>query len=75
MTQLATRPSSTTDTGRTLRFGWFIPTYGDSATLGPGSRDDRIPPSMDLFLSVAEAAEGAGFEYALVPVAVGCYEA
>ena len=75
MTQLATRPSATTDSGRTLRFGWFIPTYGDSTTLAAGSPEDRIPPGMDLFLDVAEAAEDAGFEYALVPVAVGCYEA
>ena len=75
MTQLATRPSATRDSGRTLRFGWFIPTYGDSSTLVAGSPEDRIPPGMDLFLDVAEAAEDAGFEYALVPIAIGCYEA
>ncbi|HJM75513.1 MAG TPA: LLM class flavin-dependent oxidoreductase [Dehalococcoidia bacterium] len=75
MTQLATRTSATTDSGRTLRFGWFIPTYGDGAALVPGSAEDRIPPGMDLFLDVAETAEDAWFEYALVPVAVGCYEA
>jgi alkanesulfonate monooxygenase len=53
-----------------VRFGWYIPTHGDG--LGPGS---FVPPSMDLFLRVALAAERAGFEYALVPVATGCYEA
>ena len=56
-----------------MHFGWFIPTAGDSVLLG--DRDNRMPPSMDLFIDVARAAEDAGFEYALVPVEVGCWEA
>lgn len=56
-----------------IRFGWFIPTYGDSSTIGDPS--NHKPPNLDLFTRVAQAAEAAGFEYALVPVAPECYEA
>ena len=57
----------------TIHFGWFIPTSGDGE--GFGIAEGRIPPGMDLFMDVAEAAEDAGFEFALVPVEVGCWEA
>jgi len=53
-----------------LRFGWYIPTHGDGTHPG-----NRVPPSMDLFVRVARAAEAAGCDFALVPVATGCYEA
>lgn len=56
-----------------LRFGWYIPTHGDSTTVGDPAT--FIPPDMDLFMRVARAAEDAGFEYALVPVVTTCYEA
>ncbi len=56
-----------------LRFGWYIPTHGDSTTVGDPAT--FIPPDMDLFMRVARAAEAAGFEYALVPVVTTCYEA
>ncbi|MGI8927183.1 MAG: LLM class flavin-dependent oxidoreductase [Tepidiformaceae bacterium] len=56
-----------------LRFGWYIPTHGDGRTVADPAT--FIPPDMDLFMRVAHAAEDAGFEYALVPVAPGCYEA
>ncbi len=59
--------------GEAIRFGWFIPTYGDSSTIGDPA--NHMPPSMELFERVARAAETAGFEYALVPVATECYEA
>ncbi len=55
-----------------LRFGWFIPTAGDTTRL---SAMDEIPPSIELFERVALAAEDAGFEYALVPVQTACWEA
>jgi len=55
-----------------LRFGWFIPTAGDTTSLARGS---EIRPSLELFERVARAAEAAGFEYALVPVQTQCYEA
>ena len=56
-----------------VEFGWFIPTYGDGATLT--DRDTMVPPSNELFVRVAAAAERAGFEYLLVPVAAACWEA
>ncbi|MDZ7729721.1 MAG: LLM class flavin-dependent oxidoreductase [Dehalococcoidia bacterium] len=56
-----------------LRFGWFIPTYGDSPRIGDNT--DYRPPSLDMFVRVARAAEDAGFDYALVPVADVCWEA
>jgi len=56
-----------------LEFGWFIPTYGDSTTVGDPST--LVPPSADLFVKVARAAEDAGFDYALVPVATECWDA
>lgn len=56
-----------------LEFGWFIPTMGDTAAFGV--EDATIPPSLDLFVEVAQAAEAAGFTYALVPVQTNCWEA
>lgn len=56
-----------------IRFGWFIPTAGDTSAFG--DRSATIPPSLDHFTNVARTAEQAGFEYALVPVQTMCYEA
>ncbi|MCH7483553.1 MAG: LLM class flavin-dependent oxidoreductase, partial [Chloroflexi bacterium] len=64
--------TGTKDSGR-LRFGWFIPTAGDTKAFGDPSAN--IPPGLDHFTKVALAAEDAGFEYALVPVQTMCYEA
>ena len=55
-----------------LRFGWFIPTAGDTTTLADPT---RTPPSLELFTRVALAAEAAGFDFALVPVQTACWEA
>lgn len=55
-----------------LRFGWFIPTAGDTDELADPT---RIAASMELFEEVAFAAEQAGFEYVLVPVQTACWEA
>ena len=56
-----------------LRFGWFIPTYGDfDRFMNP---EFRAPAGMELFERVARAAERSGFEYALVPVGTPCWEA
>lgn len=56
-----------------LRFGWFIPTYGDfDRFVNP---TQTWPAGLELFERVALAAERAGFEYALVPVATACWEA
>lgn len=56
-----------------LEFGWFLPTSGDTTCYG--DRDAFIPPSAALFDRVILAAEAAGFEYFLVPVAATCWEA
>jgi len=58
---------------KTLEFGWFLPTSGD--TLNFGSKDGLVPPSMELFDRIAAAAEAAHFEYMLVPVASSCWDA
>lgn len=58
---------------RDLRFGWFIPTSGDTTAFGV--QEATVPPGLDLFVNVARAAEQAGFEYALVPVQTMCWEA
>ena len=59
--------------GEAIHFGWFIPTAGDGR--GYGDREGQIPPGIDLFMDVAQAAEDAGFEFALVPVEAGCWDA
>lgn len=56
-----------------ISFGWYIPTHGDATTVGDAA--GFIPPSEDLFLRVALAAEAAGMEYCLVPVTPACWEA
>jgi alkanesulfonate monooxygenase len=56
-----------------LEFGWFLPTSGDTTCYGDRSR--FVPPSAALFDRVVLAAEAAGFEYFLVPVAATCWEA
>ncbi len=56
-----------------LRFGWFIPTSGDTTRLGQDPTE--IPPGLDHFVAVARAAEAAGFAYALVPVQTACWDA
>lgn len=58
---------------RTLEFGWFLPTAGD--TISYGSPDGTVPPSMELFDRIAAAAEAAAFEYMLVPVSTTCWDA
>ena len=56
-----------------LEFGWYLPTSGDTTCYGDPAKD--IPPSAALFDRVVQAAEAAGFEYFLVPVAAACWEA
>ncbi|WP_371795107.1 LLM class flavin-dependent oxidoreductase [Streptomyces sp. NBC_01718] len=70
ITQTAAEHATTNDD---LHFGWFIPTMGDTSAFGDPSA--RIEPSMDMFVRIAQAAERAGMEYALVPVMTECYEA
>jgi len=56
-----------------LEFGWFLPTSGDTTCYG--DRTAFIQPSAELFDRVVLAAEAAGFDYFLVPVATTCWEA
>ncbi len=58
---------------RPLEFGWFLPTAGD--TTAYADRDAEVPPSLEMFDRVVAAAEAAGFEYLLVPVASSCWDA
>ncbi len=57
---------------RDLEFGWFLPTNGDTLDY---AHPQATPPSNALFDRVMQAAEAAGFEYMLVPVAATCWEA
>ena len=52
-------------------FGWFLPTMGDSELIGPPDRE----ATLDYLVDVARAAEGAGFNFALVPVGNTCQDA
>jgi alkanesulfonate monooxygenase len=56
-----------------LELGWFLPTAGDTTTLG--DRAGHVPASLELFDRVIAAAEAAGFEYLLIPVNTDCWEA
>jgi alkanesulfonate monooxygenase len=55
----------------TIDFGWFLPTMGDTETIGPPTR----PATADYLVQVAKAAEDAGFVFALVPVGTTCQDA
>ncbi|MFT7650903.1 MAG: alkanesulfonate monooxygenase [Limisphaerales bacterium] len=58
---------------RPLEFGWFLPTAGDSTAFGiPEASIDSSP---EYFTQVVDAAEEAGFEYMLIPIAAECWEA
>jgi alkanesulfonate monooxygenase len=58
---------------RPLEFGWYLPTHGDTVVFNDPAAD--VPPSLELFERIVEAAETAGFEYLLIPVGVTCWEA
>ncbi|MDO9713297.1 LLM class flavin-dependent oxidoreductase [Paracraurococcus lichenis] len=58
---------------RPLEFGWYLPSSGDTTCYGEGPA--VIPPGTAMFDRVVQAAEAAGFEYMLVPVAGPCWEA
>lgn len=58
---------------RPLEFGWYLPSSGDTTCYGEGPA--VVPPGTPMFDRVVRAAEAAGFEYLLVPVAGPCWEA
>jgi alkanesulfonate monooxygenase len=54
-----------------VEFGWFIPTSGDSGYLGvPPERE----PSPSYLVQVAQEAEQAGYEFALIPAGGDCLD-
>ncbi len=58
---------------RPIEFGWYVPTSGD--TISYAEPETSIPPSMEMFDRVTQAAEKAGFTYLLLPVNTMCWEA
>lgn len=58
---------------RPLEFGWYLPSNGDTTCYGDGPA--VVPAGPAMFDRVLAAAEAAGFEYMLVPVAGPCWEA
>lgn len=58
---------------RALEFGWYLPTNGDTTSYAAGP--SVVPAGTEMFDRVVTAAEAAGFEYLLVPVAIPCWEA
>lgn len=54
-----------------IDFGWFLPTMGDTETIGPPTRE----ATADYLTTVAKAAEDAGFVFMLVPVGTTCEDA
>lgn len=58
---------------RAIELGWYLPTHGDTTRFNDPAA--AVPSSLDLFDRVAGAAERAGFEYLLIPVGPGCWEA
>ncbi|ANE47127.1 F420-dependent oxidoreductase [Paenibacillus swuensis] len=58
--------------GQHVEFGWFIPTSGDGRYIGVKPERE---PSLDYFVEVAQTAEAAGFEFALIPTGHQCIDA
>jgi alkanesulfonate monooxygenase len=58
---------------RRLEFGWYLPSSGDTTSYAAGP--NVVPAGTEMFDRVVQAAEAAGFEYLLVPVAIPCWEA
>ena len=57
---------------RRIALGWFLPTNGETLDYG---EPWQIPQSNEMFSRVMIAAENAGFEYILRPVASTCWDA
>ena len=55
-----------------LEFGWFLPTNGDTTSF---TQPMQVKQSFEMFDTVTQAADQAGFEYMLVPVQTACWEA
>jgi alkanesulfonate monooxygenase len=54
-----------------IDFGWFLPSMGDSEIIGPPTREATV----EYLTEVAQTAERAGFNFALIPVGTTCQDA
>ena len=58
---------------RSLEFGWYLPTHGDTTAIGdPGA---AIDTDREMLQGIIHAAEESGFDYILIPVTPTCWEA
>jgi alkanesulfonate monooxygenase len=55
-----------------LEFGWYLPTTGDGKYVGV---KPQRPATPDYLISVAQAAERAGFTFLLIPTGGACLDA
>lgn len=54
-----------------VEFGWFLPTMGDGTRFG---QESERPPTLEYLTNVAQTAEKAGFEFALIPTGGACLD-
>lgn len=59
-------------TNNRVEFGWFIPTTGDGPYIGVKPEREA---TMEYMVSVARAAEEAGYSFALIPTGGDCLDA
>ncbi|WP_019007429.1 LLM class flavin-dependent oxidoreductase [Cohnella laeviribosi] len=55
-----------------VEFGWYLPTTGDGKYIGIKPEREA---SLDYLIEVAQTAEAAGFEFALIPTGGNCIDA
>lgn len=55
-----------------IEFGWFIPTTGDGPHIGVQPERESTPEYM---VNIAQEAEKAGYEFALIPAGGDCLDA
>lgn len=55
-----------------VEFGWFIPTTGDGKHIGVKPERES---TLEYMIQVAQTAEQAGFEFALIPTGNSCIDA
>lgn len=57
---------------QSVEFGWYIPTTGDGKYIGAELERE---PTAEYMIKVAQAAEEAGYTFALIPTGGGCLDA
>jgi len=68
---MATNGSHANTNARPIDFGWFLPSMVVAEIIGPPTRE----ATLDYLVEVAQAAEIAGFNFALIPVGTTCMDA